>query len=119
MRFAPRGCNVNLKQIVAAAAIASAFGFLPVGLGAGGVANAYPMSPVAPATPLPQDGGDWWGGGHGHGHWGHGWGHGWGRGWGRGWGPGWGGPWYGPGYGPGVYACLSVTGLYVSGSACI
>jgi hypothetical protein len=97
---------VNLKKIMAAAAIAAAFPITALGLGAGGVANAAPISPVTSGTPLPQDGHGW---GHcdGHGHGGCG---GWG---GPGWGPGW--------YGPGLSACISATGPwgYVTGSACI
>jgi hypothetical protein len=114
---------VNLKKIMAAAAIAGAFGFTALGMGAG-IAKAVPVSatsPVTPATLWAQDDGWWWGPGHGHGH---------GRGWDGpgGWGPGWygGGPgWYGggPGWygGPGVGACVSATGPwgFVTGTACI
>ena len=101
---------MNLKKIMAAAAIAAVLGFTAPALGAGGVANAVPTSPGASGTPWPQDddGDGWWG--HGHGHWHGGWGHGWGPGWG---GPGW--------YGGGINACVSATGPwgYVTGSACI
>lgn len=103
---------MNLKKIMAAVAIASAFGFTALEPGPG-VASADPLSPNTARIPWSQDGGDgWWGPGHGHGHWGRGWGHGWG-------GPGYG---YGPGwYGPGISACISATGPwgYVTGSACI
>ena len=101
------GCIVNLKKIMAAAAVA--FAFTAVGFGAEAVASAVPNSPVTPGISLPQDdGGWWWGPGHGHGH-----GH-----WGLGWGPGWGGPGW---YGGGINACVSATGPwgYVTGSACI
>jgi hypothetical protein len=83
---------MNLKKIMAAAAITGAFGFTALGLGAG-MANAVPTSPGTPGTTWPQDDG-WWGHGHGHGH-GHGnWGGGddWGGGWGGPGGWGWGGP---------------------------
>ena len=82
---------MNLKQIMAAAAIAGAFGFTALGLGAGGVAHAAPPAPVTAGTPWPQDGDDWWGG-DGDEHWHGGWGHG---GWGPGW--GWSPHWWGPG----------------------
>ena len=101
---------MNLKKTMAAAAIASTFGFTAVGLGVGGVASAVPISAGTSGTPLPQKphGGD------GDGHDGDGWD----------WnGPGWNGPgWYGPGwYGPGINACISATGPwgYVTGTACI
>ena len=61
---------VNLKKIMAAAAIAGAFGFTALGLGPGMV-NAVPTSPVTPETTWPQDNDCWWGHCHGHGH-GHG-----------------------------------------------
>ena len=97
------GCIVNLKKIMAAAAVA--FAFTAVGFGAEAVASAVPNSPVTPGISLPQKHG--WGPCDGHG-WGCG---GWG---GHGWGPGW-------GWGPGIQACVSATGPwgYVTGSACI
>ena len=97
------GCIVNLKKIMAAAAVA--FAFTAVGFGAEAVASAVPNSPVTPGISLPQDGHGW---GHCDDRWGCG---GWG---GRGWGPGW-------GWGPGIQACVSATGPwgYVTGSACI
>ena len=55
---------MKLTKILAEAAIAGALGFAAFGLGAGGVANASPLSPVASGAPWALDGG------HGHGHWG-------------------------------------------------
>jgi hypothetical protein len=90
---------MNLKTIVAEAAVAGALGFTALGLGAG-VANAAPPSPVAAGIPWQQDEGhgdhgDWNWGDHGdwgnRGDWGN---HGdWGN---RGdWGPHW---WWGWGW---------------------
>lgn len=61
---------MNLKKIMALAAIAGALGFIGLGLGAGGVANAGPTAPGTSGQ-LPQDDDGWWGHGHGHGN-GHG-----------------------------------------------
>ena len=86
---------MNLKKIMAAAAVG--FAFTAVGFGAEAVASAVPNSPVTPGISLPEDG------------------HGWGCG-------GWGGPRWGPGwYGGGINACVSATGPwgYVTGTACI
>jgi hypothetical protein len=85
---------MNLKRILAGAAISGALGFTAVGLGAG-VANAEPASPVATGIQFaPQWGhGDYWGGRGGR------------RDWGGRRDYGYGG--YGPDYGYGRGGCIS------------
>jgi hypothetical protein len=85
---------MNLKKILAGAAISGALGFTAVGLGAG-VANAEPASPAPLVTGI-QLKQDW---GHGGGYWGD---HGGRRDWGgrRDYG-------YGPDYGYGRWGCIS------------
>lgn len=51
---------MNLKKILAGAAISGALGFTAVGLGAG-VANAEPSSPVVAGIQFKQDRGHGWG----------------------------------------------------------
>jgi hypothetical protein len=83
---------MNLKKILAGAAISGALGFTAVGLGAG-VANAEPASPLAAGIQFKQN----WG--HGGGYWG-----------GRGGRRDWGGRrdyGYGPNYGYGRWGCIS------------
>src|SRR6202166_4202875 len=51
---------MNLKRIVAGAAMAGALGFTALGLGAG-IANAEPAAPVVSGVAGQQDGGGTWG----------------------------------------------------------
>jgi hypothetical protein len=98
---------IKLKRMVVVTATSGALAVAAFGLGSG-LANATPMAPLTPGSPVWQDDGWGWGPGHGHGH-----GHG---------GYGWGAPWYGPGYyGGGITACVSASGPwgYVTGSICI
>ena len=92
---------MNLKKIMAGAAISGALGFIALGLGAG-VANADPASPVVAGIPWQQD--------RGHGGDGGNWGHGEGPDWGDRGGWGYGGNW---GYGR-AWGCVSGPFGYVT-----
>ena len=92
---------MNLKKVMAGAAISGALGFTALGLGAG-VANADLASPVVAGIPWQQD--------RGHGGGGGNWGHGDGPDWGDRGGWGYGGNW---GYAP-SWGCVSGPFGYVT-----